>query len=299
MDASVSWAALGALAGLPLVWLKQWSWSPAATQSLPALEDMHRTRLQMVAPWLQRMSRAHVAAVMACEVLPMTLLLLPAAQSVIAAWSSVAASLPPLGPAVQETAAGGGEPRETLVRLVGLLLTATLAAICQGTELSPSEEEFEVSAASLPLPLPLLPHCCCLATLLRLVQSVLPATASLYAHLQHRLPPSFVPVQVIQAAVDNSDRYYRLTTMSVGSRQEDAEHAALAFRCVSQVYLETRGDAALLAGAFTFLEVLFLGGLWYLAGMNVAAPAAAAMAIASVDYYHLHQAVEGSGGQGQ
>ena len=155
VDASVSWAALGALAGLPLVWLKQWSWSPAATQSLPALEDMHRTRLQMVAPWLQRMSRAHVAAVMACEVLPMTLLLLPAAQSVIAAWSSVAASLPPLGPAVQEAAAGGGEPRETLVRLVGLLLTSMLAAICQGTELSPSEEEFEVSTTLL-LPLPLL-----------------------------------------------------------------------------------------------------------------------------------------------
>lgn len=149
VDASMSWAAVGALAGLPLVWLKQWSWSPAATQSLPALEDMHRTRLQIVAPWLQRMSRAHVAAVMACEVVPMTLLLLPAAQSVIAAWSSVAASLPPLGPAVQEaaatTAATGAEPRETMVRLAGLLLTATLAAIGQGTELSPSEEEFEVS----------------------------------------------------------------------------------------------------------------------------------------------------------
>lgn len=149
--------------------------------------------------------------------------------------------------------------------------------------------------------------------------------------------------------MDNSDRYYRLTTMSVGSRPDEAEHAALAFRCVAQVwlgvgglhilrsygvvhimdcqtigplpsvlchcvlpsrrlplrlphtqvYLDTRGDAALLAGAFTFLEVLFLGGLWYLAGMNVAAPAAAAMAIASVDYWHLHQAVEAGSGQTQ
>ncbi len=33
---------------------------------------------------------------------------------------------------------------------------------------------------------------------------------------------------------------------------------------------------------------MFLGGLWYLSG-NLAAPAVAALATNSVDYFHLHQ----------
>jgi hypothetical protein len=40
-------AALGALAALPLVGLRLWSWSPAASKALPILDDMHQTQLQV------------------------------------------------------------------------------------------------------------------------------------------------------------------------------------------------------------------------------------------------------------
>ena len=44
---SLSWAAVGALAALPLVGLRLWSWSPAASKSWPALGDMHQAQLQV------------------------------------------------------------------------------------------------------------------------------------------------------------------------------------------------------------------------------------------------------------
>ena len=82
-------AAIGAVAAVPLVGLRVWSWGPAAFKTLPILEDMHQIQLEVVKPYLQGMGRGHVALMMALEVLPLTLLLLPAAQGVIGASSDM------------------------------------------------------------------------------------------------------------------------------------------------------------------------------------------------------------------
>jgi len=250
---SLYMAAVGALAGLPLVALRVWSWSPAAAKSVPALEDMHASQLQLVAPWFMRMSRAHIFVMMALEVLPLTMLLLPAAQGAIEASSQMYTQmLHPMGldAALSD---GGGDSHMLLTRIAGLVVMSGVAAVGRGLELSITEEEYEV----------------------------------------------------VQTAVDNADRYYRVMSMDMRNRGEDAERAALAFKCVSQAYLETRSDASLVAGAISFLDVMYLGALWYLTG-DLAAPAVAALAANWVDYHNLHQAVQqkeeklagGSGGPG-
>lgn len=70
----------------------------------------------------------------------------------------------------------------------------------------------------------------------------------------------------------------------------EASRAAEAFRFVAQAWLQTKGEASLLAGIITALDVLALGTLWYSTG-NLAAPAIAALAINGVDYWHLHSTV--------
>lgn len=247
---SLCWAAVGGLASLPLVALRLWSWNRAAYKLLPVLDDMHRQQLQIVTPWFMRMNRLHVAAMMALEVLPMTLLLLPAAQGVLIAWSGSLLQL--LNPFLSNDGAGMGmgdgtqQAGEMAVRAAGLVLTAAFTATGRGMELSMSEEEYEV----------------------------------------------------IETATDNADRYYRLMAMDVHSRGTDADRAALAFKCVAQVYLDMRSDAALLAGAITFMDIMYFGGLWYLTG-NLAAPAVAALAANWVDYFHYHQVVEEQGAKGK
>lgn len=70
----------------------------------------------------------------------------------------------------------------------------------------------------------------------------------------------------------------------------EAARAAEAFRFVAAAWLQTRGEAAALAGAITAADVLAQGGLWY-ATHNLAAPAIAALAVSAVDYWHMHTAV--------
>lgn len=46
-------------------------------------------------------------------------------------------------------------------------------------------------------------------------------------------------------------------------RAVDAEHAANAFRFVVQAWLETRAEACLTAASICALDVMALGGLWW------------------------------------
>ncbi len=64
--------------------------------------------------------------------------------------------------------------------------------------------------------------------------------------------------EVVTQASDNSDRFYRLVAMNVGSRKEDAARAALAFRSVAQAWLHSRTDAALAAAGISFCDVIAL-----------------------------------------
>jgi hypothetical protein len=70
----------------------------------------------------------------------------------------------------------------------------------------------------------------------------------------------------------------------------EASRAAEAFRCVSQAWLETKGEASLLTGVITAVDVLLLGVLWHCTG-DLAAPAVAALALNWVDYSEMHAAV--------
>lgn len=240
---TLSWAAVGALAGLPLVGARVVCWSRGTGKQFPVVEEMHRLQLQIVTPWFSRMNRGHVVAMMVFEVVPVLLLLLPAAQGVLSTWGgSLLNVLDPM-PLSQtnDVALGQGawEAREFLLRTAGLLLTAAIAAAGRGMELSPGEDEYEV----------------------------------------------------IQTAMENADRYYRVMAMDVRNRGADADRAALAFKCVAQVWLETRSDASLLAAVLVFADVMYLGGLWYFTG-NLAAPVVAALTSSYVDYHYLHEAVE-------
>ena len=81
---SVEMAAVGALASFPLAALRWWSWSGMAAKVLPALDDVHASQLQHQVPWATQMSFQQVLVMMVLEVVPVTLLLFPAAQGGIA-----------------------------------------------------------------------------------------------------------------------------------------------------------------------------------------------------------------------
>ncbi|KAG1670993.1 hypothetical protein FOA52_014383 [Chlamydomonas sp. UWO 241] len=245
---SLAWAGGGLVAGLPLVALRAWTWTPAASKVLPVVDDMHRSQMQVVAPWFTGMDRVHVVIMMAMEVLPLTLLLLPAAQGVVQGiaqlYAQVAGAVDPsLLPDVSavDSVSGNLDAGVLVTRLVGLAATAGVAGAARGMELSISGDEYDA----------------------------------------------------VSSAMENSDRYYRLTAMDVRSRKEDGDRASLAFRAVAQVYLDTRSDATILAAGLAAVDVMYLGGLWYATG-NLAAPAAAALAVNWVEYGNLHARIGGT-----
>jgi len=121
--------------------------------------------------------------------------------------------------------------------------------------------------------------------------------------------------EVVAAAMDNADRYYRVMSVEAGPSAAaaasaassssasdggsgtgsgggaaDSARAALAFRSVAQTWMDTRHEASIAAAATCFTDVMLLGGLWYAAG-NLAAPLVAAFAINAVDYHKMHAAV--------
>mmetsp|Transcript_8382 Transcript_8382/g.22378 ORF Transcript_8382/g.22378 Transcript_8382/m.22378 type:complete len:422 (+) Transcript_8382:46-1311(+) len=92
---------------------------------------------------------------------------------------------------------------------------------------------------------------------------------------------------VVTAAVENADRYYRVMATGVYRRAADAEYAARAFRAVAQAWFEMRAEACVAAASVCALDVMALGGMWY-GTHSLLAPAAAALAINSVDYFNFH-----------
>ncbi|GBF97227.1 hypothetical protein Rsub_10088 [Raphidocelis subcapitata] len=248
---SLGAAAVGAALALPLVAFRAYSWTPEAAEALPSLADMHRMMAEEAEPWLSRFNRGHLAAHAALETLPMTLLLLPAAQGGLAAafefWSSLLQSSllgPGGGGAAAAAAAAAAATPQGLSAVLALLVTATCAGVVQSLNLVTDEEQLEV----------------------------------------------------VRDAVQNADRYYRLTSMQVGSTADDATRASRAFKAVAVSWMEASEDASALAGAVTFVDVVMVSAIWYATG-DLAAPAAAALAVAAVDYHHLHAAAARGGGR--
>lgn len=58
---SLAAAAIGAVAVVPLVALRAWTWSPAATRLLPALDEVHAGQLETTKPWLSGMTQEQVS----------------------------------------------------------------------------------------------------------------------------------------------------------------------------------------------------------------------------------------------
>ncbi|EFJ40077.1 hypothetical protein VOLCADRAFT_108366 [Volvox carteri f. nagariensis] len=96
--------------------------------------------------------------------------------------------------------------------------------------------------------------------------------------------------ELVQTAARSADRYYRTVAADMHTSPAEASRAAEAFRFVAQAWVQTKGEASLLAGVITVVDVLVLGALWH-GTSNLAAPAAVALAINAVDYWHLHSAV--------
>lgn len=228
---SVLAAAIGLTASLPLMLLRWWTWTPHASRTMPAFDDMHTHQLKLQTPWLSGSAKWHAAMYVALEVVPITLLLLPAAQG------GLMASVHLYTMALQSLGAPGNASPETL-QFSCLALTAAGAALTKGLELNVSDSEYEV----------------------------------------------------VQTAVDNSDRYYRLMAMDMSHRETNAARAALAFQSVAEAWLDARNDAALAAMGLCALDVMAMGALWYGTG-DLAAPAAAALALNGIDAWHLHEAV--------
>ncbi|GAX80744.1 hypothetical protein CEUSTIGMA_g8179.t1 [Chlamydomonas eustigma] len=237
---TAKWMAVGGLCAIPLVAWRAWSWSAPAYKAMPVMEDIHLTQLQVTRPYLMGVSRGQAALIMVLETLPLILLMLPAAQGVFEASSSMYSHL--LHPNVFEDLGATSEtvPHSNLflIHALGLSVTAGLSALGKALELSMDIEEFEV----------------------------------------------------VNAAVDNADRYYRVTAMDMTSRGTDAEHAAAAFKAVAKVYLMTRSKLSVVAGALCFIDVTYLGALWFLSG-NLAVPLVVALTANWVDVNYLYESL--------
>ncbi|MEW5314206.1 MAG: hypothetical protein WDW38_005720 [Sanguina aurantia] len=133
---SLAAAAIGAVAVVPLVALRAWTWSPAATRLLPALDEVHAGQLETTKPWLSGMTQEQVAVMMVVEVLPVTVLLYPAAQA------GLTLSIGKYGELLSSWLHYDFPEHTTAV--TALMFTALMAAVGRAFELGVSPEEFEV-----------------------------------------------------------------------------------------------------------------------------------------------------------
>jgi hypothetical protein len=98
---------------------------------------------------------------------------------------------------------------------------------------------------------------------------------------------------VVQNAVENADRFYRLMSndnATSSSSHESYEDASLAFKSVALVWMETRTTAAAAAGAILAADVAYMTLTWHLTG-DLTSAMVAALAVNWVEYHSLHQVV--------
>lgn len=225
---SLQSAALGALFAVPLSAARVWSWSRDAYHRVPALEDMHRSQLEVTSPWLTGLGTPHLATLVALECLPLLFLLLPAAQGAITSTMALYNEM-------LQNSLHCSLPEQTSA-VIAILLTATVAGVGKGFESGVSEEEYSL----------------------------------------------------VNSAVNNADRYYRVMAMDSTSQVQDAERAALAFKAVAVAWMQSKEAASQLAGFISFVDVVFLGVVWHATG-DLTSAAVASLLVNGVDYYYLHR----------
>lgn len=217
-------AAVGGAAAAPLVALKWLLWSEQARRQWDFLDDIHRVQVEAFRPLMCNLSSAQTLLLLATEVVPSMLILLPATTGGIAKalemYSGMAqVTLPDFLPSV-----------------LALCTTALIAGAGKVAETSVSIEEYEV----------------------------------------------------VQEALENADRFYRLTAVGLDSSPADAERAAEAFRSVALLWMARNQVATRASGLIGAAEIFYLGALWQLTG-DLAAPMVAALGSAAVDFANIRR----------
>ncbi|KAL4429002.1 hypothetical protein ABPG77_006041 [Micractinium sp. CCAP 211/92] len=130
--ASLHAAAVGGAASAPLVGAKALLWSETARRELPFLEDIHRAQVEAFKPVMANLNTAQTAVLVASEVVPGLLILLPAATGGIAKLLEMYGDL-----------AGVTLPA-FLPHVLALMVVSSIAGVSKIAETSVSLEEYEV-----------------------------------------------------------------------------------------------------------------------------------------------------------
>lgn len=89
-------------------------------------------------------------------------------------------------------------------------------------------------------------------------------------------------VSVVVDAISNADRYYRVMSVTEGSK-EDPLLNATAFKMVAGNWLSRTHSAAMLTGVIGLFDIIYLGFLWQYTG-DLTAPAMVAILSSAVEY---------------
>lgn len=156
---SLQCALIGAALAIPPVAARAYLWSPEAAEQLPPLGDMHRLKAEEAEPFLSQYNKGHVLVHAVLEIIPVALLLLPAAQGGLSAGLEFYSSLlqqslfgsgaaAAAAASTMEAAAGGGAAGAAvpggLGALLALIITATCTGVVQSWEIATDEEQVEV-----------------------------------------------------------------------------------------------------------------------------------------------------------
>jgi len=296
--ASLEAAAVGALLAAPLSAARHWGWSsPQAARLLPVLPDLRLRLAQASGPWVRGLAPAQLAALAAAETLPVTFLLLPAAQGAFsaswawaasaaagaaAAWPSSAASAASSFAAASVAAASSAASGHSSA---GAAAAAASSAAAAASEAGGGGDAGGAAALA-----------------------ALAVTAGIAAVARYAdLSPSQEEYEAVGDAVAACDRFYRLTGAAPppqGSEEDSAaaagagspapaapvrpERAALAFKAVALSWASVREDAAAAGAAVQAADVLLLGAAWHATG-DLTSAAVCALIVAGVDYHHLQR----------
>lgn len=99
--------------------------------------------------------------------------------------------------------------------------------------------------------------------------------------------------QVVDSAVANADRYYRVMAADLASSGTDVASASSAFKSVAVSWVESRMEAAKAATTSVLLTTVYLGILYNITH-DMTAPLVAACLAGGVDYVNMYRCVTGS-----
>lgn len=319
-------AAVGALLAAPVAAARHWGWSsPAAAEALPVLPDLRLRLAQASGPWVRGLAPAQLACLAAAETLPVTFLLLPAAQGAFSAswaWAASAAagaaswaSWPAAGAAAAAASSSFASAAAVAAAAVSTAPVGGAGGAAAAVAVSSSSSSSVAAAAAAAAATAAAATTTTDSTAAAVV--ALAVTAAVAAAARYAdLCPTQAEYDAVGAAVASCDRFYRLTgalSPAAAMMEDDGksgraaspllaldidnsgdaappppEQAALAFKAVALSWASVREDAASAGAAVQAADVLLLGAIWHATG-DFTSAAVAALIVAGVDYHHLQR----------